>query len=70
MATCGLGTKRSAFEAFSQVRPRLLTWLWKPFIPFARLVLLEGDPGEGKSLILADMAARVTRGDRRLRISS
>src|ERR1051326_241339 len=35
-----------------------------PFIPYACIALLEGDPGEGKSLILADLAARVTRGGR------
>jgi hypothetical protein len=35
-------------------------WLWPGRIPFAKLCVLDGDPGLGKSTIILDVAARVT----------
>jgi hypothetical protein len=37
-------------------------WLWERYIPAGAVTILEGDPGVGKSLLLADLAARTTRG--------
>lgn len=39
-----------------------IRWLWRHWIPLGALTILEGDPGLGKSTILADMAAKVTLG--------
>ncbi len=37
-------------------------WLWPRRIPHAQLTLLVGDPGTGKSLLAADLAARISTG--------
>ena len=37
-------------------------WLWPGWIPLGKLVVLDGDPGLGKSTLLLDLAARITRG--------
>jgi AAA domain len=37
-------------------------WLWPNVIPRGSLVVLDGDPCVGKSLITVDLAARLTRG--------
>jgi len=37
-------------------------WLWNGYIPTRAVTLLEGDPGLGKSTVLCDLAARVSRG--------
>jgi hypothetical protein len=37
-------------------------WLWYPRITVGELGLLVGDPGIGKSLVIADVAARLSRG--------
>jgi hypothetical protein len=37
-------------------------WLWERYVPAGAVTILEGDPGSGKSLVLADLAARVSRG--------
>jgi len=37
-------------------------WLWEKYIPAGAVTILEGDPGVGKSLLLCDLAARVSRG--------
>src|SRR4029077_1385498 len=49
-------------ELLSQVKSTQFRWLWEPFIPCGKLVLLDGDPGVGKSLLTIDLAARLTRG--------
>ncbi|HSQ54494.1 MAG TPA: AAA family ATPase, partial [Gemmata sp.] len=35
-------------------------WLWEPYLAFGSLSILDGDPGVGKSLIAADIAARLS----------
>jgi hypothetical protein len=39
-----------------------VSWLWRDRIPLGYITLIEGDPGQGKSTLLTDVAARVTRG--------
>jgi hypothetical protein len=39
------------------------TWRWEPYLPLASLVLLDGDPGVGKTFVAMDLAARLSRGD-------
>ncbi len=46
----------------SQVAFASVQWLWEPYIPRAKLTLLDGDPGVGKSFITIDLAARLSRG--------
>lgn len=46
----------------SDVEPRETRWLWPQRVPSGRLTVLCGRPGEGKSMMTMDMAARVTRG--------
>jgi hypothetical protein len=44
------------------VKPEAVSWLWRHRIPLASLVVMDGDPGIGKSTITIDLAARITRG--------
>ena len=37
-------------------------WLWPGRIPLGALTILDGDPGLGKSTVMLDLAARVSRG--------
>ncbi|MCZ7662729.1 MAG: AAA family ATPase [Thermoleophilia bacterium] len=47
----------------SQIRPEVVRWLWPGRIPQGKLVVLDGDPGLGKSTACLDIAARLSRGD-------
>lgn len=38
-----------------------MSWLWQPRIPLAKLTVLDGDPGLGKSALTLDLAARISR---------
>ena len=33
----------------SEIIPKEVRWLWYPYIPFGKVTLLQGDPGDGKS---------------------
>jgi hypothetical protein len=44
------------------VQPEPIVWLWKGRLPLGKFVLLQGDPGLGKSLVSTDIAARVSTG--------
>lgn len=46
----------------SDVQPTTVRWLWPGRIPLGRMTLLVGRPGEGKSFLTADIAARVSQG--------
>jgi hypothetical protein len=45
-----------------QVPLERVEWLWRGRLPFGKLVILDGDPGTGKSTLAIDLAARVTTG--------
>jgi hypothetical protein len=47
----------------SNIKMAAIQWLWPDRFALGKLGLLVGLPDEGKGQILADMAARVTRGD-------
>jgi predicted ATP-dependent serine protease len=38
-----------------------LRWLWPGRIPAGKLTVLDGDPGLGKSTLLCELAARISR---------
>jgi RecA-family ATPase len=46
----------------SDITPREVSWLWYPFIPFGKVTLLQGDPGDGKSTFILTVAALLTQG--------
>lgn len=44
------------------VQAQEIEWLWKPYIPFGKTTMLQGDPGDGKTTLILAVAAAVTRG--------
>lgn len=46
----------------ADVQPRAVEWLWLGRIPLGKITVLDGDPGLGKSLLTADLAACVSTG--------
>lgn len=39
-----------------------VNWLWYPYIPFGKLTILQGNPGEGKTYFAMQLAAACTTG--------
>ena len=38
-------------------------WLWYPYIPFGKLTIVHGDGGEGKTTLILQLAALLSRGE-------
>jgi hypothetical protein len=50
------------FEYYSSVQETEVEWLWYPYIPYGKLTLLQGDPGDGKSTFILNVIALLTTG--------
>ena len=46
----------------SDVELTPVEWLWKPYLPFGKLSVLQGNPGEGKTYFAMHLAAACTSG--------
>ena len=46
----------------SDVKLTPVNWLWKPYLPFGKLSVLQGNPGEGKTYFAMHLAAACTNG--------
>lgn len=47
---------------YDKVKSRKVDWLWYPYIPFGKITIVQGDPGDGKSTFLLNLAALLTLG--------
>ena len=52
---------QARMRPMSEVETRPVEWLWPGWIALGKLTVLDGDPGMGKSTLLLDLAARVSR---------
>lgn len=46
----------------SEIEPKEVDWLWYPYIPYGKITIVQGDPGEGKSTFVLNLAAMLTTG--------
>lgn len=46
----------------SEVESEEVSWLWYPFIPYGKLTIIQGDPGDGKTTLVLNLAARLSKG--------
>jgi hypothetical protein len=53
---------RMSFVTLNEVSPCAVDWLWPGRLARGHLHILDGDPNLGKSLVLLDLAARLTTG--------
>ena len=49
---------------FSEIEETSVDWLWYPYIPFGKVTIIQGDPGEGKTTLALNIAAILSRGER------
>ena len=47
----------------SEIEPKEVKWLWYPYIPFGKVTLLQGDPGDRKSKLMLSIAALLSNGE-------
>jgi len=47
----------------ADVVAREVDWLWFPYIPLGKLTIVQGDPGEGKTTFVLQLAALLSKGE-------
>lgn len=47
----------------SDVDTKPVTWLWHPYIPFGKITIMQGDPGEGKTHLILAVTSLLTKGE-------
>ena len=55
------GSKLELIKA-SDIKPKQVRWLWYPYIPYGKITVIEGDPGEGKTTLVLKLAAMLSKG--------
>lgn len=49
--------------ALSEVDPEEIKWLWFPYIAFGKVTIIQGDPGDGKTMLVSDLIAKLSKGE-------
>ena len=47
----------------SEIQSQEVSWLWFPFIPYGKLTIVQGDPGDGKTTFVLNIAAKLSKGE-------
>jgi len=47
---------------FSDVTAQEVKWLWYPYIPAGKITMIQGDPGEGKTMLVLTITALLSKG--------
>lgn len=47
----------------SDIQSQKVDWLWYPFIPYGKVTIIQGDPGEGKTTLVLNIAARLSKAE-------
>ena len=54
------GEKMIPVRTMTEIKETVVEWLWYPFIPFGKVTLIQGDPGQGKTWLAMHLAAACT----------
>ncbi len=47
----------------SDIEAQKIEWLWYPYIAYGKLTIVQGDPGDGKTTLILNLAAKLTKGE-------
>lgn len=55
--------KQMKLISLSEIELQEVEWLWYPYIPFGKITIIQGDPGEGKTTLGLRLAAACSNGN-------
>jgi energy-coupling factor transporter ATP-binding protein EcfA2 len=56
-------TKPMNLITMSEVEATPVNFLWYPYIPYGKITLIQGDPGDGKTTLVLAIASLMTNGN-------
>lgn len=45
------------------IQSQAVQWLWYPYIPYGKITIVQGGPGEGKTTLVLNLAALLSQGN-------
>ena len=54
---------KATYICMNDVQEESIDWLWYPYIAFGKLTIIQGDPGEGKTTLILNIAAKLSKGE-------
>ena len=48
-------------KTYDQIQSRKVRWIWYPYIALGKITLLQGDPGDGKSTMMLNLIAELSK---------
>ncbi len=55
--------KKTRLIRMSDIPTEQVQWLWYPYIPYGKVTIIQGDPGEGKTSFVLAIVALLTNGE-------
>ena len=55
-------TQSGLLTLYSDIQAEPVNWIWYPYIASGKITLLQGDPGEGKSTMIMNLIAELSKG--------
>lgn len=53
-----------SLKFYEDIKSERIDWLWYPYIPFGKITIIQGDPGEGKTSIILSVISALSNGER------
>lgn len=57
-----MGVRPYEIKYYKNIKCKKVEWLWYPYIPFGKITIIQGDPGDGKSTFALNLSALVSNG--------
>lgn len=57
------GYKELKIINMEDVETKEVEWLWYPYIPYGKVTIVQGDPGEGKTTFILHLSALLSKGE-------
>lgn len=48
---------------YNDIKSREIKWLWYPYIPFGKITIVQGDPGDGKTTFVLSLLSIISKGE-------
>lgn len=59
-----MSEKPYEIKYYKNIQCRHVEWLWYPYIPYGKITIVQGDPGDGKSTFALNLASLVSNGEK------
>lgn len=54
--------EKTLIRYYSSIAVKKVDWLWEPYIPYGKITVVQGDPGDGKTTLILNIAALLSQG--------